>query len=695
MLSAPSSSTTPASPPTSPPNTTSSDDFAVLKEPKVEAILNSELGLAILNDRIKDYLLTCKELAGFFKKRSILEEESGKNLQKLAKSYLETFQSKHHSPQSFSASVITSMEIHEQLANHSLTLQKTLSAFSDQVIEFHKNAERKRKSIKEYAKKQENAYLEAVMQMDKSKSRFKGAETEYNRALDNKNTGDSQKKVGFFKPKSNAQLTKLEDEARLKAENAESDMHSKIENAQNVQKQLLCIHRPNYIKQFFSLQREIESSLIANYLRYTKLCESNTLLNGLTIRPQKPTPTNCGLQHALDNINANTDFVQYVLHASIKHEDNKNPTDASKTKIIQPPSSYGTGSSAGKTNPPVNPTIKVTAAIPSPLQNTNPAPSTFPNPSVASPAFPNSSTSNPSTAPASASPLASTLKPSTANDTNGSSSSSSSNPRTSSPLASNAENKPPVAQQSPPVLLPTLPPIQTTTIQTSREVAPPPSSINSNRAASPFRPTSVSPQPSSPTKSLLFGARLDAIILREHSNIPNIVMQCTSQVENFGLNLQGIYRVPSSSARVNMLRSQFENNPLLQLHTPEDYENDVHAVADLLKIFFRELREPLIPDNHQRDFIDAGNVEDESRRRDAVHRAINDLPDANYSTIRHLTIHLAKIKENSDVNKMSTNNLAIIWGPTIIKQATIPEISSFSRTIEILIDYCFTIFDYD
>lgn len=144
-----------------------------------------------------------------------------------------------------------------------------------------------------------------------------------------------------------------------------------------------------------------------------------------------------------------------------------------------------------------------------------------------------------------------------------------------------------------------------------------------------------------------------------------------------------------------MLRSQFENNPLLQLHTPEDYENDVHAVADLLKIFFRELREPLIPDNHQKDFIDAGNVEDESRRRDAVHRAINDLPDANYSTIRHLTIHLAKIKENSDVNKMSTNNLAIIWGPTIIKQATIPEISSFSRTIEILIDYCFTIFDYD
>ncbi|EPY49604.1 rho-type GTPase activating protein Rga7 [Schizosaccharomyces cryophilus OY26] len=654
----------------------------ILKDPKIETILHSELGLSILNDRIKSHLNISKELANFLKKRSVLEEQSAKDLQKIAKSFLETFQDKNPPSTSFPAALIKSLQIHEQLASNSFTQQKALSTCSDEVLDFYKNCDRKRKSIKEYAKRQENTYLEAVIQMDKSKARFKSAEHDYNHTLDQKNASDNQKKVGFFKPKSNAQLSKLEEEARSKAESAESDMKSKIQNAQTAQQELLLIHRPNYIKQFFSLQREIEAALNCNYLRYSKLCETHTVMNGLLIRPQTPSTKSSGFENALDNFNSNADFRQYVLDTAVRRKNNQNPSDASKTKIVQPPSSYGPANQSS-TPPSIN------ISIPSnPTHISSQSTSNFNRPMTShhlqSANRPKSDKQEtlPSTANA--------LKPST--PISPISSKTSPSPTKSETHHTNVDQQSATVHESSNTNVTQLPPLTKSPSQTSASTKPPSPDILSSHHAN-------ATQKDSPPKildtSILFGAHLEAILLREHSNVPNIVVQCTSQIETFGLNLQGIYRIPSSAAKVSALRHQFTVEPLTKLNSPKDYGNDIHSLADLLKSFFRELSEPLIPNQHYNDFIEAGNVDDEARRRDAVHRAINDLPDANYSTIRHITIHLAKIKENSDVNKMSTNNLAIIWGPTLLKQATIPEISSFSRTIEILIDYCFTIFDYD
>ncbi|EPX75035.1 rho-type GTPase activating protein Rga7 [Schizosaccharomyces octosporus yFS286] len=659
----------------------------ILKDPKIETILHSELGLSILNDRIKSHLNISKEFANFLKKRAILEEQSAKDLQKTTKSFLETFQETNAPSTSFPAVLVKSLQIHEQLAANSFTQYKAFSTCSDELLDFYKNSDRKRKSIKEYAKRQENSYLEAVVQMDKSKARFKSAESDYNHTLDQKNASDNQKKVGFFKPKSNAQLSRLEEEARSKAESAESDMKSKIQSAQTAQQELLLIHRPNYIKQFFSLQREIESSLNCNYLRYTKLCETHTAMNGMLIRPQTVSAQNCGFEHALDAFDSNADFRQYVLDSATRRKNDQNPSDASKTKIVQPPSSYGNSN-----HPPTPPSVNISTPT-NPTHISNPSTNNFnrPIPSTNQQA-PNNQKQPSHQLPPSptksqkASPSPSAMKGPTV-------------PTTTSPSPTKSDTVRPLPELQRP-----------STPKSSKAAAsPPPMSIHTKPNAadlttppSPnFFPTQSSVDPPSKPQTpitdstILFGAHLEAILLREHSNVPNIVAQCTTQIETFGLNIQGIYRIPSAAPKVLALRQQFTNDPLTVLNSPKDYGNDVHCLADLLKSFFRELSEPLIPDQHYNDFIDAGNVEDEARRRDAVHRAINDLPDANYSTIRHLTIHLTKIKDNSDVNKMSTNNLAIIWGPTLLKQATIPEISSFSRTIEILIDYCFTIFDYD
>jgi hypothetical protein len=58
------------------------------------------------------------------------------------------------------------------------------------------------------------------------------------------------------------------------------------------------------------------------------------------------------------------------------------------------------------------------------------------------------------------------------------------------------------------------------------------------------------------------------------------------------LNEEGLYRMSESGSAVNKLRTCLEANPNF---APEDVVQDIHTVTGVLKLFFRELKEPLIP----------------------------------------------------------------------------------------------------
>lgn len=48
-----------------------------------------------------------------------------------------------------------------------------------------------------------------------------------------------------------------------------------------------------------------------------------------------------------------------------------------------------------------------------------------------------------------------------------------------------------------------------------------------------------------------------------------------------------------------------------------------------------------------------------------LHERVNDLPDANYSTLKYLMGHLYKVVEHQKENAMTTHNIAVIFGPTL------------------------------
>ena len=92
-------------------------------------------------------------------------------------------------------------------------------------------------------------------------------------------------------------------------------------------------------------------------------------------------------------------------------------------------------------------------------------------------------------------------------------------------------------------------------------------------------------------------------------------------------------------------------------------ETDEHVVAGVLKLFLRQLADPLIPFASYRKFIslaDDPNIQ-------TIKAVVRALPDPHYNTLRDLMRHLHKVSRNCHKNMMRTDNLGIVFGPTLVR----------------------------
>ncbi|XP_041813771.1 rho GTPase-activating protein 23 isoform X2 [Chelmon rostratus] len=147
--------------------------------------------------------------------------------------------------------------------------------------------------------------------------------------------------------------------------------------------------------------------------------------------------------------------------------------------------------------------------------------------------------------------------------------------------------------------------------------------------------------------------------------IPLIVEICCGLVEDMGLEYTGIYRVPGNNAMVSMLQDQL--NKGVDINPAEEKWQDLNVVSSLLKSFFRKLPEPLFTNDKYNDFIDANRMENASDRLKTMKKLIRDLPDHYYHTLKFLVGHLKTVADNSDKNKMEPRNLALVFGPTLVR----------------------------
>ncbi|XP_042322357.1 rho GTPase-activating protein 15 isoform X2 [Sceloporus undulatus] len=165
-------------------------------------------------------------------------------------------------------------------------------------------------------------------------------------------------------------------------------------------------------------------------------------------------------------------------------------------------------------------------------------------------------------------------------------------------------------------------------------------------------------------KDQVFGSHLHRVCEREGSTVPQFVKMCINAVENRGLDVDGIYRVSGNLATIQKLR--FVVNQEEKLNLDDSQWEDIHVVTGALKMFFRELPEPLFPYCFFEQFVEAIKTQDDNRVK-SIKELVQKLPRPNYDTMKILFEHLQKIAAKENLNLMTPQSLGIVFGPTLLR----------------------------
>ncbi|TRZ00234.1 hypothetical protein DNTS_014330 [Danionella cerebrum] len=247
------------------------------------------------------------------------------------------------------------------------------------------------------------------------------------------------------------------------------------------------------------------------------------------------------------------------------------------------------------------------------------------------------------------------------------------------------------------------------------------------------RPTLQAVRDKGYIKDQVFGCSLTSLCQREGTSVPNFVKMCIEHVENTGLNVDGLYRVSGNLAVIQKLRFAVNHDETVNL---EDSKwEDIHVTTGALKMFFRELPEPLFTYASFNDFVEAIKNSDYKQRVQSTKNLIKQLPKSNQETMKVLFNHLKSdvcveiwdlpseyisghlrvcmgveegvvgaqpnkpqssisqlvallsvtgdvvgVIDHGEVNRMTTQSVAIVFGPTLLR----PEIETGNMAVHMI-----------
>ncbi|KAK7790219.1 hypothetical protein R5R35_014530 [Gryllus longicercus] len=163
----------------------------------------------------------------------------------------------------------------------------------------------------------------------------------------------------------------------------------------------------------------------------------------------------------------------------------------------------------------------------------------------------------------------------------------------------------------------------------------------------------------------VFDSHLEKVCPSRPPFIPDFVRLCVTAIESKEENMKtdGLYRASGNLSHVQKIRLQVDQNNLCVLEA----EEDVHVLTGALKLFFRELKEPLIPYELFNEAIDAGGMNGSKKEKVKLFRDIvKKLPPQNHDTLKFLLQHLRRVTKYEEFNRMHVPNLAIVFGPTLM-----------------------------
>lgn len=183
-----------------------------------------------------------------------------------------------------------------------------------------------------------------------------------------------------------------------------------------------------------------------------------------------------------------------------------------------------------------------------------------------------------------------------------------------------------------------------------------------------------------------FGVPL--LILRERGanaeGIPLVMFQTIGFLQENGLQTEGIFRRSANVFQVKEIKQKYNSGEEVNFS-----QGDVHLAAVILKTFLRELPEPLLTYQLYNDIVNFHNVDSQSKA-ETIRNMLMSLTEESYASLRFLVQFLAQVSANSDVNKMTNPNLAVVFGPNLLwgqdAAMTLSAIGPINNFTRILLD---------
>ena len=117
-------------------------------------------------------------------------------------------------------------------------------------------------------------------------------------------------------------------------------------------------------------------------------------------------------------------------------------------------------------------------------------------------------------------------------------------------------------------------------------------------------------------------------------------------------------------------RVAFDEDRVPNLYDDQLVLQDIHSVPSLLKMYFRELPNPICTYHLYEKFVEAAKSSDDQRLvllRDVVQQ----LPPPNYRTLEYLSRHLYRVSLRGNDTGMTAKNVAIVWAPNLLRSKSI------------------------
>ena len=162
------------------------------------------------------------------------------------------------------------------------------------------------------------------------------------------------------------------------------------------------------------------------------------------------------------------------------------------------------------------------------------------------------------------------------------------------------------------------------------------------------------------TSGAVFGRRLEDM---DTDDVPLFFLQGIAFLDSNALYTQGLFRVPGSEDTLSNYKRSLDSEQFGGF--PEG--SAVADVASLIKLFIRQLPEPLIPSSIFTDLlaIRVGGEDFSQQVRDLLYS--DRTPPIHRETLRILFGFLTRVEQCHEHNMMSADNLAIVFAPTLLR----------------------------